>query len=164
MTSIGIVSVLPKKESLPFWPVLFKLMYNPLHPLNERQMNNDLYQILSQTLEEIKHELGDSFSLDSVNLAELERRTGISRARLRRLKLNGFVDKPHANCGKRAPVTLLSGFTGIIDDFLKKGITNSNVIFEHLKNNGYAGGKTIIKEYTHVISGWGPRDFRVGPT
>lgn len=31
-------------------------------------------------------EAGDKFSLSKVNLAELERRTGISRAKLRRLK------------------------------------------------------------------------------
>ena len=44
--------------------------------------------------------MGESYSIEKVNLAELHRITGISRAKLRRLKKNGFVVKPNANKGK----------------------------------------------------------------
>lgn len=50
---------------------------------------NDLYiEIIAQAIEEMKEVQGESFSLENVNLAELERRTGITRARLRRMNLN----------------------------------------------------------------------------
>ena len=45
---------------------------------------------ITDALDEIRREAGENFSLERVNLAELERRTGVSRAKLRRLKENGF--------------------------------------------------------------------------
>ena len=98
--------------------------------------NNDSATILTQVLEEMKREQGDSFSLDKVNLAELGRRTGISRKKLRRLKKNGFNEKPHGLVGKKAEVTVLTGFTGVIDDLLRKGVYNSAVIQERLEGAG----------------------------
>lgn len=59
--------------------------------------NNDSATKLTQVLEEMKREQGDSFSFDKINLAELGRRTGISRKKLRRLKKNGFHEKPQAD-------------------------------------------------------------------
>ena len=75
------------------------------------QKCNSLEEILSQALNEIKKEVGDQFQLDKVNLAELERRTGISRGKLRRLKANGFAIKPHGLVGKKSEVTVLTVFT-----------------------------------------------------
>lgn len=109
--------------------------------------HNDLTDIIAQALNEIKSELGDRFDPDRINLAELQRRTGISRAKLRRLKENGFVVLPHALIGRKAETTILSGYTGIIDALLQKGVKNSNVIFERLQENGYPGGKTSVKTY-----------------
>ena len=40
---------------------------------------NGYVPIIAQAIEEMKAEWGDTFSLEQVNLAELERRTGISR-------------------------------------------------------------------------------------
>ncbi|MDD7699341.1 MAG: hypothetical protein PUJ61_08310, partial [Spirochaetia bacterium] len=52
---------------------------------------NDLYiEIIAQAIEEMKDPQGESFLLENVNLAELERRTGITRSRLRRMKANVF--------------------------------------------------------------------------
>lgn len=51
---------------------------------------NGYVPIIAQAIEEMKAAQGDSFSLEQINLAELERRTGISRGKLRRLKKNGF--------------------------------------------------------------------------
>ena len=111
------------------------------------EKNNDLTEIIAQALNEMKSELGYRFDPDNVNLAELERRTGISRAKLRRIKENGFVDAPHGRTGMKAQSTVLSGYTGIIDSLLVKGVTNSSICFDRLKENGYAGGLTSVKDY-----------------
>lgn len=111
------------------------------------EKNNDLNETIAQFLNEKKSELGDKFSLDTINLAEMERRTGISRAKLRRIQGDGFVDKPHGLTGRKAKVTVLTGYTGIIDDLLRKGITNSSLCFDRLKENGYTGGLTAVKNY-----------------
>lgn len=111
------------------------------------EKNNDLTEIIAQALNEMKRDLGDRFDPDNVNLAELGRRTGISRAKLRRIKGSGFVDAPHGRTGMKAPTTVLSGYTGIIDSLLKKGVTNSATCFDRLKENGYSGGLTSVKDY-----------------
>ena len=51
---------------------------------------------ITQALEDMKEEAGDGFDPEKVNLAELERRSGVSRSRLRRLKRNHFEFLPHA--------------------------------------------------------------------
>ena len=56
---------------------------------------------IAQAIEKMKAEQGDSFSLEQINLAELERRTGISRGKLRRLKQNGFREFPKAALPER---------------------------------------------------------------
>ena len=45
----------------------------------ENNKHNDLQEILTQALNELKNELGEKFDINKVNLAELERRTGITR-------------------------------------------------------------------------------------
>ena len=109
--------------------------------------SSDSFYIVSRALEEMKAEQGEKFSLETVNLAELKRRTGLSRAKLRKMKRDGFKRKRHGSAGKTAPVTVLTGYTGIVDDFLRKGVTNSEVIYEQLHAKGYTGGKTQIKVY-----------------
>ena len=111
------------------------------------QERNDLQITISHTLQEMKAEAGNSFDIEKVNLAELERRTGISRKKLRKLKKDRFVVRPHGLQGVKKEHTVLSGFTGIIDALLKKGVTNSSAIKERLDEAGYAGGQTQIKEY-----------------
>ena len=113
----------------------------------KENQSNGLEDIISQAIEEMKSEQGNNFSLEKINLAELERRTGISRAKLRRLKENGFVCKPHALEGRKAPQTILTGYTAILDDLLRKGITNSSVCLERLQAVGFPGGLTTVKDY-----------------
>ena len=73
---------------------------------------NDLYiEIIAQDIEEMKEVQGESFSLENVNRAELERRTGITRSRLRRMKANGFKSVPHGLTGKKADATVLNGYS-----------------------------------------------------
>ncbi len=42
---------------------------------------------------------------------------------------------------------MLAGHTGLVDDLLRKGVINSQVIFERLLGQGYAGGLTTVKTY-----------------
>ena len=62
--------------------------------------NIGLDEKVLQAIEEMKVELGEHFSLEKLNLAELGRRTGISRKKLRRLKKNGFSGNPHGAKGR----------------------------------------------------------------
>lgn len=103
------------------------------------EKHNDLTEIIAQIFVQMKKEQGETFNPDKINLAELERRTGITRAKLRRIKNNGFVDKPHALTGRKSDNTLLTGFTGIIDDLLRKGVTNSAVCFDRAEGEWFPG-------------------------
>ena len=114
--------------------------------MNE-QIDNDLKLSLSQALDFIKTREGDNFSNAKVNLAELQRLTNISRAKLRRLKQNGFADKPNGNKGKTSQTKVLSGYEAVLNNFLKTNLTNSQVCYERLQEVGYEGGLTTVKMY-----------------
>ena len=103
--------------------------------------------IIAQAIEEMKAEQGELFSLERINLAELERRTGVSRGKLRRLKQNKFQDLPRNTKGSKHKTTKLSGYTGIIDNLLKQGVKNSSVVIDRLRQAGFDGGITIVKDY-----------------
>ena len=122
-----------------------------MHHYIRRTMNdnerNDLQITISHALHDMKAEVGESFDISKVNLAELERRTGITRKRLRKLKEDGFVVKPHGLSGTKKAKTVLTGFTGIVDEHLKKGVTNSSVIKDRLDEAGYTGCLTQVKDY-----------------
>lgn len=108
---------------------------------------NDFKRTIAQALDEMKKEQGDSFELSKVNLAELERRTGISRSKLRRLKRDGFVFKSHGNTGHKPKNSVLGGFEGHIDGLLAHGVSNSSVCFERLREQGYKGSISTLKRY-----------------
>ena len=110
-------------------------------------LSSDPMAILSQVLEEMKQEKGAAFVLRDVNLSELERRTGISRKKLRNLRKTDFKEKPKGRKGMKNKTTVLSGFTGVIDDLLRRDVANSEVIYDRLQEIGYEGGKTQIKVY-----------------
>lgn len=113
----------------------------------KEQNGNGFAPSIAQAIEEMKAFQGDSFSLERINLAELERRTGVSRSRLRRLKKNSFQDLPRSTKGSKHTVTKLSGYTGLLDSLLRQGVKNSSVVLERLKQAGFEGGATIVKEY-----------------
>lgn len=113
----------------------------------EKQKDNDLTEILAQALNEMKCDFGDKFDPDHINLAELERRTGISRAKLRRVSKTGFINQPHGLTGRKAEKTVFTGFTGVIDGLLTKGITNSSVCLDRLRDSGFKGSLTAVKDY-----------------
>lgn len=108
---------------------------------------NDLQLTITHALQEMKQEAGDKFEIKKINLAELERRTNISRKRLRKIKDDDFIVNVHASKGKKKNQTVLSGFTGIIDSLLSKAVTNSSVIKDKLDDAGYTGSQTSIKNY-----------------
>ena len=101
--------------------------------------SNGFASSIAQAIEEMKAEQGDVFSLDRINLAELERRSGVSRGKLRRLKRNGFQDLPRSSKGRKHAATKLSGYTGIIDSLLRQGIKNSSVILDTSLSAFHAG-------------------------
>ena len=137
----------------------------------EKENCNGLQAIVSQALATLKEKNGKNFDPAKVNLAELQRMTGISRSRLRRLKKNHFVVRPHGRIGQHASSTVLSGFTGVLDSLLQKGVTNSQVCFDRLCEAGYSGGLTQVKTYIQqhhdlvpakrsIVVPQGPRSFR----
>ena len=106
--------------------------------------SNSLAPIIAQVIEEMKAEQGKNFSLEQINLAELGRRTGLSRAKLRRLKENGFRDMPHGLAGHGPSIAVLSGHTGFLDKILQDGVSNSAVYFRRLAAEGYSGSQTTV--------------------
>ena len=114
--------------------------------MKEFEVSN-LDPAVAQAIQEMQIEQGNGFSLEKINLAELGRRTGISRHKLRRMKENGFVKTQHGLKGRKAPFTLLTGYTAILDDLLRNGIVNSTVCLKRLQQKGFPGGQTIVKEY-----------------
>ncbi len=108
---------------------------------------NGLDNIITRALEEMKQEYGVDFSLDEINLAELGRRTGISRGKLRRWKRNGFKVLPSKANGHKHDSTVLSGYTPVLDDLLRKGVTNSTVCFDRIRHLGYSGSLSSVKKY-----------------
>ena len=58
--------------------------------MNNEGHGNDLQKIIARGFDELKHIHGESFDHQKVNLAKLERSTGLSRSRLRTLKKKGF--------------------------------------------------------------------------
>lgn len=101
--------------------------------MNENNKHNDLQEILTHAIDELKSELGEKFDINKINLAELSRRTGITRGKLRTLKANHFEVKPHGLAGKPSNNhSKILGFTGTINDLLSKGVTNTSVIFDRI--------------------------------
>ena len=62
-----------------------------------------------------------------------------------------FVVKPNANKGKKSKKSVISGYEGTIDDYLRKNVTNSEVIFERLQGVSYPGSRTSIKRHYFPI-------------
>lgn len=115
--------------------------------MNTESERSGLQEIIDIAIEEMRAEAGAGFDIDKINLAELARKTGLTRAKLRTLKSKGFKVTPHAKTGTKAKSTVMSGFGDVADDLLMRGVTNSEVIFCRLVDAGYAGSKTTVKNY-----------------
>ncbi|WP_303132835.1 IS21 family transposase [uncultured Olsenella sp.] len=114
---------------------------------NER---NDLQDIIDKALSDMAEDAGHPIDLADVNLAELRRRTGLTRSRLRTIQKNGFKVRPHANTGRKAGVTKMTGHERVADELLAKGVANSSVVYERLVADGYKGGLATVKDYVRA--------------
>jgi len=115
--------------------------------MHEECNSNDLQEIISCAIEQMKQEAGEAFDRNKINLAELERRTHISRSKLRTLKKNDFIVKPHGRTGQKAESVKLTGYTDTIDSLLRDGVSNSQVCYDRIVEQGYEGKLTQVKVY-----------------
>jgi transposase len=77
-------------------------------------------------------------------LSEISRLTGFSRVTVRK-----YLENPEApTYGPRKPrPSPLDGYLGYIDQRLSAGVWNAVVLLRELKERGYTGGYTILKDY-----------------
>ena len=113
--------------------------------MKEFQINGSL-PIIAQAIAEMELLHGEYSSIDEINLAELGRRTGLSRSKLRRLKGNNFCERPHGLTGQKKE-HVLDGYTGMLDSLLKSGVSNSTVCLERLQTMGLCGSQSTVKRY-----------------
>lgn len=106
-----------------------------------------LQAIIDDVLHQMKVDAGSTFNIDKINLAEFSRRSGISRAKARKLKADGFIVKPHARIGKKVKSTKIQPFEALICSMLSDNKSNSQVIFEKILELGYKGSLTTVKNY-----------------
>ena len=95
--------------------------------------------MVARVLKEMEEEsrlAGKAFSLDKVNLSEFQRRSGLSRQRVRTLARHGFTVRQNGNTGRRK-VSVLSGYEPKVDELLVAGS------HEFLGNPGEAKGNGV---------------------
>ncbi len=107
---------------------------------------NGFLPIIAQAIAEMEESHGEFANINEINLAELSRKTGLSRAKLRRLKANGFCETPHGLSGQRRE-QILDGYSGTLDSMLRNGVSNSAVCLERLKELGFHGSQSTVKRY-----------------
>jgi len=113
----------------------------------DRNERNGLQEIIDNALAEMAEEAGGTLDPSRANLAAFCRKTGLTRSKARTLKKKGFKVTPHGRCGMKARVTVLTGFTDTIDELLRGGVTNSSVCLDRIRERGYEGGLTTVKDY-----------------
>ena len=79
--------------------------------------SNGFLPIIAQAIAEMEAQHGEFSSIDEINLAELGRRTDLSRSKLRRLKANGFCEAAHGLVGKKKD-RILDGYSAVLDRLL----------------------------------------------
>ena len=104
---------------------------------------NDLEDMLAHTLKEVTEAFG------KVNLAEIERRTGISRQRLRKWQKDGYKILPNEKKGRPKKEGKLENYKTELNALLSNGIANSEVCLARIRELGYDGGITLVKDYIH---------------
>ena len=107
---------------------------------------NGFVPIIAQAIAKMEETHGEFNSIDEINLAELSRLTGLSRAKLRRLKSNGFCETPHGLSGQRKE-QILDGYSSVLDSMLRAGVSNSAVCLERLQEMGFTGSQSTVKRY-----------------
>ena len=105
---------------------------------------------MDKALEEMAAEVGEGLGIDTPGLAELCRRTGLTRPGARTTGKHGLGALPHGNSGRKAGATVPAGHTGLVGDQPGRGVTNSQVIYERLLGQGYRGGPVSAR--THMAA------------
>lgn len=113
----------------------------------DRNERNGLQEIIDNALAEMAEEAGGTLDPSRANLAAFCRKTGLTRSKARTLKKKGSEVTPHGRCGMKARVTVLTGFTDTIDELLRGGVTNSSVCLDRIRERGYEGGLTTVKDH-----------------
>lgn len=110
---------------------------------------NGLDSIVSQAINKMKDEMGSDFNMDTLNLCELARRTGISRSKLRSWKRNNFsFVSPGPQIGScKSGKRVIDCYASLLDSLLKSNVSNSVVCLERLKQEGYSGSLSSVKRY-----------------
>ena len=105
-------------------------------------MSKELQEILTQAVEDVKARYGRPVLARSAEI------TPFTVRQLQRLRDNGFVITANGHKGKHKAETKLSRHMQTInDEYLRQGITNSSVILSRIREEGYSGGASILKDY-----------------
>jgi hypothetical protein len=86
--------------------------------------------IIDEALRSMAADCAGKFDPQTRDLSEFCRRTGLTRQRARTIRANGFKARPHGRTGQKTAKTVPGGYTGFVDDLLRKGVTNSQVVFD----------------------------------
>lgn len=103
--------------------------------------------IITKTYDKMKEEGVSSYRGNKPNMAEISRRTGLSRKKIQRLMDNGLQRKKPEDAVSSRSRIITQELAEIADGYLQQGITNSSVIYNFLKARGYKGGLTTVKNH-----------------
>lgn len=109
--------------------------------------DKDALAIIANAYEEMKEEGVATYRGGKPNLEELSRRSGFSRKIVKRIYENGFEEKAHGNEGKKGSRVISGAIREKAEELLRKGVTNSSVVNERLKEAGYKGGLSSVKNF-----------------
>ena len=118
-------------------PIYWTVTNNPVERIHMKGIqSNGFLPIIAQAIADMEAQYREFSSIDEINLAELGRRTGLSRAKLRRLKANGFRETAHGLVGTKKE-HILDGYSAVLDRLLRNGVSNSAVCLERLQETGF---------------------------
>lgn len=107
----------------------------------------DAMNIITKAYEQMKEEGVDSYRGGKPNLAELSRRTGVTRKTLERIFKNGLEPHKHGNSVKRGSHVMVDSAKEKAEELLRSGVVNTSVIYEMIKGVGYKGSLTTVKNF-----------------
>ena len=110
------------------------------------EKDKDALVIISEAYEKMKEE-GCATYREGKPFAELSRRTGYSRKVVARLYSSGFKEMPHGNSGSKGSRVITPFLEDEAKWLLAAGVSNSSVVFDRLREKGYRGGLTTVKEF-----------------
>ena len=113
----------------------------------DRNERNGLQEIMDNALAEMAEEAGGTLGPPRANLAAFRGKTGPARSKARTPEKKGSEAALHGRCGTRARVTVPAGLADTTGGLLRGGVTNSSVCLDRIRERGYEGGLTTVKDY-----------------